>query len=45
MKINEPIVKSYSKHAVMIDVYFKQLPRSYLYDGYTTLVDLTTLYP
>jgi imidazolonepropionase-like amidohydrolase len=29
----------------MVQEYFKQLPRSYLYFGYTTLVDLAVVYP
>ena len=34
-----------SKHEAMIKSYFKQLPRSYLYYGYTTLVDLVSADP
>jgi len=45
VKVNEPMVKSYFKHEGMIESYFKQLPRSYLYYGYTTLIDLITVYP
>ena len=29
----------------MVQAYFKQLPRSYLYFGYTTLVDLAVVHP
>ncbi len=29
----------------MVEEYFKQLPRSYLYFGYTTLVDLAAFRP
>lgn len=32
-------------HATMLADYFKQLPRSYLYFGYTTLVDLAVIKP
>ena len=32
-----------SAHAAMIAEYYKQLPRSYLYFGYTTLVDLAVV--
>jgi imidazolonepropionase-like amidohydrolase len=40
VKLNEPIAKSYLRHEAMVQAYLKQLPRSYLYYGYTTLVDL-----
>ena len=33
-----------AKHE-MVQAYFKQLPRSYLYFGYTTLVDLAVVHP
>jgi imidazolonepropionase-like amidohydrolase len=45
VKVNEPMVKSYFKHEAMVTSYLKQLPRSYLYYGYTTLIDLITVYP
>ncbi len=32
-------------HAAMIADYYKQLPRSYLYFGYTTVIDLAVLKP
>lgn len=44
-KLNEPIAKSYTKHEAMVEAYLKQLPRSYLYYGYTTLVDLVSPSP
>ena len=45
MKLNEPEAKSYFKHEVMVEAYLKQLPRSYLYYGYTTLIDLVAPFP
>lgn len=45
VKVNEPMVKSYFKHEAMVKSYLQQLPRSYLYYGYTTLVDLVATYP
>jgi len=45
VKANEPIAKSYGKHEAMVEAYLKQLPRSYLYYGYTTLVDLVAPFP
>jgi imidazolonepropionase-like amidohydrolase len=45
LKLNEPPAKSYSKHEAMVESYLKQLPRSYLYYGYTTLVDLVAPLP
>lgn len=45
VKLKEPLAKSYAKHEAMVESYLKQLPRSYLYYGYTTLVDLVTVYP
>lgn len=45
VKLNEPLAKSYSKHEAMVESYLKQLPRSYLYYGYTTLVDLVAPSP
>jgi imidazolonepropionase-like amidohydrolase len=44
-KMDEPMAKSYSKHEAMVESYLKQLPRSYLYFGYTTLVDLVAPFP
>ena len=44
-KLHEPLAKSYSKHEAMVEAYLKQLPRSYLYYGYTTLVDLVAPIP
>jgi imidazolonepropionase-like amidohydrolase len=43
--MDEPPAKSYSKHEAMVESYLKQLPRSYLYYGYTTLVDLVAPFP
>lgn len=45
VKLNEPLAKSYSKHEAMVESYLKQMPRSYLYYGYTTLVDLVAPFP
>jgi imidazolonepropionase-like amidohydrolase len=45
VKLNEPLANSYSKHEEMVKAYLKQLPRSYLYYGYTTLVDLVAPFP
>jgi len=45
VKLNEPLAKSYFKHEALIEPYLKQLPRSYLYYGYTTLVDLVAPFP
>jgi imidazolonepropionase-like amidohydrolase len=45
VKLNEPEAKSYFKHEAMVQAYLKQLPRSYLYYGYTTLVDLVAPFP
>jgi imidazolonepropionase-like amidohydrolase len=45
LKINEPMAKSYPQHQTMVESYLKQLPRSYLYFGYTTLVDLVAPFP
>jgi hypothetical protein len=45
LKLNEPLAKSYFKHEALIEPYLKQLPRSYLYYGYTTLVDLVAPFP
>lgn len=45
VKVNQPIAKSYLKHEAMVEAYLKQLPRSYLYFGYTTLVDLAAPFP
>jgi imidazolonepropionase-like amidohydrolase len=44
-KMDEPLAKSYSKNEAMVESYLKQLPRSYLYFGYTTLVDLVAPFP
>jgi imidazolonepropionase-like amidohydrolase len=43
--LNQPLAKSFSKHEAMVESYLKQLPRSYLYFGYTTLVDLVAPFP
>jgi len=45
VKLNEPVAKSYSKHEAMVESYLKQMPRSYLYYGYTTLMDLVAPFP
>jgi imidazolonepropionase-like amidohydrolase len=45
VKLNEPLGKSYFKHEALVESYLKQLPRSYLYFGYTTLVDLAAPFP
>jgi imidazolonepropionase-like amidohydrolase len=45
VQLNEPLAKSYSKHEALVESYLKQLPRSYLYYGYTTLVDLVATSP
>ncbi|HEY4764924.1 MAG TPA: amidohydrolase family protein [Candidatus Sulfotelmatobacter sp.] len=45
VKLNEPLAKSYFKHEALVEPYLKQLPRSYLYYGYTTLVDLVAPLP
>lgn len=45
LKLGEPVAKSYSKHEAMVEAYLKQMPRSYLYYGYTTLVDLVAPFP
>ncbi|MFZ0731458.1 MAG: amidohydrolase family protein [Candidatus Sulfotelmatobacter sp.] len=45
VKLNEPVARSYSKHEAMVESYLKQMPRSYLYYGYTTLVDLVAPFP
>jgi len=45
LKLNEPMAKSYPRHEKMVESYLKQLPRSYLYYGYTTLVDLVAPFP
>lgn len=45
VKLNEPEAKSYFQHEAMANAYLKQLPRSYLYYGYTTLVDLVAPFP
>ena len=39
------LTQPYSKHEALAESYFKQLPRSYLYYGYTTLVDLVSAFP
>jgi imidazolonepropionase-like amidohydrolase len=44
-KLNEPLARSYPKHQALAESYLKQLPRSYLYYGYTTLVDLVAPFP
>jgi hypothetical protein len=45
LKLDEPLTKSFSKHEALAESYVKQLPRSYLYYGYTTLVDLAAPFP
>ncbi len=45
VNLDEPLAKSYFKHEALVDAYLKQLPRSYLYYGYTTLVDLVAPFP
>lgn len=45
VKLNEPLAKSFPKHEAMVEAYLKQLPRSYLYYGYTTLIDLVAPAP
>lgn len=45
VKLNEPIAKSFPQHERMVEDYLKQLPRSYLYYGYTTLIDLVAPAP
>jgi imidazolonepropionase-like amidohydrolase len=45
VKLHEPLAKSYLKHEALVESYLKQLPRSYLYYGYTTLVDLVAPFP
>jgi len=34
-----------NKHPELVDAYFEQLPKSYLYHGFTTLVDVNNYYP
>jgi imidazolonepropionase-like amidohydrolase len=41
----EPTAKTYPKQEAMIKSYLNQMPRSYLYYGYTALVDLIAAYP
>ena len=45
VKLDEPIAKSFPQHEKMVEEYLKQLPRSYLYYGYTTLIDLAAPAP
>lgn len=45
VKFDEPMSKSYPQHEAMVAAYLKQLPRSYLYYGYTTLIDLAAPFP
>jgi imidazolonepropionase-like amidohydrolase len=45
VRLNQPLAKSYFKHEALVESYLKQLPRSYLYYGYTTLVDLVAPFP
>lgn len=45
VKLDEPVANAYLKHAALVEPYLKQLPRSYLYYGYTTLVDLVAPLP
>jgi imidazolonepropionase-like amidohydrolase len=44
-KPGQPLANSYFKHETTIESYLTQLPRSYLYFGYTTLVDLLATHP
>ncbi len=34
-----------NKYPELVDAYFEQLPKSYLYQGFTTLVDVNNYYP
>jgi hypothetical protein len=43
--VGDPISKGFPKHEAMVESYLKQLPRSYLYFGYTTLIDLVAPSP
>jgi imidazolonepropionase-like amidohydrolase len=45
LKLNEPLPKFFPKHEAMVASYLKQMPRSYLYFGYTTLIDLVAPFP
>ena len=45
LKLGEPLAKSFPQHEAMVESYLKQMPRSYLYYGYTTLVDLAAPFP
>jgi hypothetical protein len=45
VQLNQPLAKSYFKHEALVESYLKQMPRSYLYYGYTTLVDLVAPFP
>lgn len=45
VKLDEPEDKSFPKHEAIVESYLRQLPRSYLYFGYTTLVDLAAPFP
>jgi imidazolonepropionase-like amidohydrolase len=44
-KSNEPLAESFPKHEAMVASYLQQLPRSYLYFGYTTVIDLVAPFP
>jgi imidazolonepropionase-like amidohydrolase len=44
-KVGDPIANGFPKHETIVEAYLKQLPRSYLYFGYTTLVDLVAPFP
>lgn len=44
-KLNEPLPKSFPQHEAMVASYLQQMPRSYLYYGYTTLIDLVAPFP
>ena len=45
VNLTQRLARSYSKHEALAESYLKQLPRSYLYYGYTTLVDLVAAFP
>ena len=45
VNLDQPLAKSYPQHEALVEAYLKQMPRSYLYYGYTTLVDLVAPYP
>ena len=45
LKLDDPMAESFPHHQSMVASYLKQMPRSYLYYGYTTLVDLVAPFP